>query len=71
MKHNDLSPEDRARIDLHDTTMDVALAEGKTLWEAQAAALRAVADQAAQHAAAAAQITQWESIPDSWQEATA
>lgn len=64
-----VSPEDQALMDLYDTTFDTTLAEGQTIPQAHAAAVRAVAD----HAAAKTTITQWEgeSIPDSWQEATA
>lgn len=40
-----LPAEDAARIHLHDTTMDVLLAEGVTLWFAQAGALRAVVEE--------------------------
>ena len=40
-----LPAEDAARIHLFDTTMDVALAEGKDLWHAHADALRAVVTQ--------------------------
>lgn len=52
----DLPQEDQDRIHLHDLTMDTALAQGRTLWEAQAAALKAVADQAANRA----HIDAWE-----------
>lgn len=52
MTRGALPAEDAARIHLHDTTMDVLLAEGQTLWAAQAGALRAVveADRAQQAA---------------------
>lgn len=40
-----LPAEDAARIHLHDTTMDVLLAEGQTLWVAQAHALQAVVEE--------------------------
>ena len=69
MKTTPISPEDQTLVDLYDTTFDVALAAGKPIPVAHAAAVRAVAD----HAAAKTTIAQWEgeSIPDSWQEATA